>query len=60
MKIITDSISITELKTMAGIFFDNMIKAVVDIDREPLAVDAQMHADLEALLLENGSEQKNL
>lgn len=45
---------------MAANLFGNMVKAVVDIDREILAVDAELHADLEALLLENGSTQKNL
>lgn len=60
MKIIVDSISISELSKLAGNFFGNMVKAVVDIEQELLAVDAQMHADLEKMLLENGSQQKNL
>lgn len=37
-----------------------MIKAVVDIARELVAVDAELHADLEALLLQDGSRQKDL
>jgi len=32
----------------------------VDVDRELVAVDAELHADLEAALLADGSEQKNL
>jgi len=32
----------------------------VDIDLELVAIDAELHSDLEAALLENGSEQKNL
>lgn len=40
--------------------FGNMVKAVIDIDRELIAVDAELHSDLEALLLDNGSKQKNL
>ena len=32
--------------------FKNMVKAVVDVEREIIAVDAELHADLEALLLE--------
>ena len=36
-------------------FFDDMIKCVVDIDRELVAVNADLHSDLEELLLENGS-----
>ena len=45
---------------MATALFGNLVKAVVDVDRELLAVDAELHADLEALLLENGSKQKNI
>lgn len=60
MKIIADSVSLEELKQMAANLFGDMVKAVVDIDRELLAVDTDLHADLEALLLQNGSQQKNL
>lgn len=41
-------------------FFDDMMKCVADLDRELLAVNADLHADLETLLLENGSSQKSL
>ncbi len=60
MKIITDSISISALKEMAGHFFGDMVKGVVDVNRELVAVDAELHADLEALLLEDGSKQSDL
>ena len=45
---------------MAGATFGDMVKAVVDVDRELIAVDAELHSDLEALLLDDGSKQKNL
>lgn len=45
---------------MAANMFGDMVKAVVDVEKGLLAVDAELHSDLEALLLENGSEQKNL
>lgn len=45
---------------MAAAGFGNMVKAVVDVEQQLLAVDAELHADLEALLLEKGSQQKNL
>jgi len=60
MKIVTDTISLDELKQMSTVIFDNMVKAVVDVDREVLAVDAELHSDLEALLLQDGSGQKNI
>ena len=60
MKIITETLLLGELKQMAEATFGNLVKAVVDIERELIAVDAELHSDLEALLLENGSKQKNL
>ena len=45
---------------MSEKMFGNLVKAVVDIESEIIAVDAEMHADLEAFLLENGSKQKFL
>jgi hypothetical protein len=60
MKIVAETLMLDELKQMAAATFGNMIKAVVDIDRELIAVDAELHSDLEALLLENGSKQKSL
>lgn len=40
--------------------FGNLIKAVVDIEKEIMAVDAELHADEEAELLKTGSKQENL
>ena len=60
MKIVDKSITREELKQMAAHIFVNMVKGVVDIDRGLLALDAELHSDLEALLLEHGSAQKNL
>ena len=41
-------------------FFDDMVKAVVDINKEIIAVSAELHSDLEELLLDHGSSQKSL
>ena len=60
MKIIDRKIAIDELRQMAAATFGDMVKAVVDVERELLAVDAELHSDLEALLLEKGSKQKDL
>ena len=40
--------------------FGNLVKAVVDVERKIMALDGELHADEEALLLENGSRQENL
>ena len=60
MKIINDTLTIKDLQDMTLKMFGTLVKAVVDIEREVIAVDAEFHADLEALLLENGAKQRNL
>jgi hypothetical protein len=60
MRIVTDTFSFEDLKKMAAEGFGDLVKGVVDIDRDLLAVDAELHADLEALLLQDGSQQRNL
>jgi hypothetical protein len=60
MKIIRDKITLIELNELAGKSFGQLVKAVVDIEKEIMVVDAELHADQEALLLEEGSEQSNL
>ena len=37
-----------------------MMKIVVDVQQQILAIDGDMHADLEQLLLDNDSQQKDL
>lgn len=60
MQILTEKISRGQLKELAANTFVDMIKCVADVNRGLLAVDAELHADLESMLLENGSEQEFL
>jgi len=60
MKIIKDKISIQELKEMAKNMFGDLVKAVVDVEKRIIAIDAELHSDEEATLIENGSKQENL
>lgn len=60
MKKIVESISIAELGQMSEKMYDRLVKAVIDIEKQVMVVDAELHVDEEALLLEEGSEQKNL
>ena len=60
MRIIKDKITIKELKEIASGGFGNLVKAVVDIENGIMAIDAELHSDQEALLLEKGSKQKDL
>jgi len=60
MKIITNQITRQELKEMADKMFGNLVKAVVDVNKEVMAIDGELHADEEALLIENGSQAEDI
>jgi hypothetical protein len=60
MQIVAGQITVTELTTMAEATFGDLVKGVVDVSRGLLALDAGMHSDLEALLLDAGSRQGDL
>jgi len=60
IRIVSDSISLVNLKQIAEERFGDMVKAVVDIEKGIMAIGADLHADEEALLIENGSQQENL
>ncbi|PJE65348.1 hypothetical protein COU91_02165 [Candidatus Saccharibacteria bacterium CG10_big_fil_rev_8_21_14_0_10_47_8] len=45
---------------MAGKMYGGLVKAVVDVKKGLLVVDAELHADQEAYLIENGSAQQDL
>ena len=45
---------------MAREGFGDLVKAVVDVERGIMALDGELHADEEALLLEQGSAQRDL
>lgn len=60
MQIVQKKITVSELQRMADKMFGNLVKAVVDVESNILIVDAELHADLEQFLLQNGSKQSNL
>jgi hypothetical protein len=60
MEMITQAITLARLREMAESKFGDMVKAVVDVDEGIMAVDGELHADEEELLLVHGSKQANL
>lgn len=62
MKIVDpdNKININEINLLAEKTFGNLVKAVVDIRNEIIVLDAELHSDEEAWLLENGSRQEDL
>jgi hypothetical protein len=60
MKLVTEPISIAEVTELASKQFGELIKAAVDISKGIMVLGGDLHADEEAILLEQGSSQKNL
>lgn len=60
MKILTEEIEKKDLLSAQTLFSGPMVKSVVDVEKGLLAIDAELHADLEQLLLSNGSKQQHL
>lgn len=60
MKLVTTPITLAELDKMSNRMFGGLVKAVVDIKKEIMIVDAALHADEEAELLNDGSNQEDL
>src|SRR3989338_1834341 len=60
IRIIKRPISKNELKDLAKEYYEDLIKGVVDIRLEVVALGGEMHADAEEALLKNGSKQPDL
>jgi|GEM_PF-6564451 hypothetical protein len=48
-------ITLSELNDMAASMYGTLVKAVVDVERDMLVVDSELHVDQEQFLLEQGS-----
>ena len=57
---LTERIDPAELRRLVSAFFDDMVKYVVDVERQAIAVGGEMHVDGEQLLLDTGSRQADL
>ena len=58
--LISKPISTQQLREAGEELFGDMVKAVVDIEKEIMVVGAELHADEEAFLIERNSSQENL
>ncbi|MGI6103477.1 MAG: DUF5674 family protein [Patescibacteria group bacterium] len=58
--VISESTNRAELRRIAAERFGDMVKGVVDLKRGVMALGGELHADEEAILLEEGSEQQDL
>ena len=63
MLIVSHKIHLSDLPVLEDKMFYNdfeMVKAVADLNKDLLALNAELHAELEQFLLDNGSAQKDL
>lgn len=60
IRIVDESIVLSELAELAEAVFGNLVKAVVDVDKRIMAVGGELHSDEEEVLLVYGSKQAHL
>ena len=58
IRIIKEPISKEELKEIAKEEFGNVVKAVVDVEQEIMAIGGELHADEEVLLMETENSKR--
>jgi hypothetical protein len=60
LQFVREPLTRADLAAIAARGFGDMIKAVVDVERGIMAIGAELHADEEAALLDDGSRQPDL
>lgn len=60
LRLLTEPISRADLASLAEEGYGDMVKAVVDVRREIIAIGGELHSDEEAALLDEGSDQRDL
>lgn len=60
IRVVKEKISTSDLKKLVGEGLDDILKAVVDIEKEIMAIGGELHSDANEPLIENGSKQDNL
>lgn len=60
IQIVTAPVTLAEIRNMAIAQFGDFVKAVVDVGRGVMAIGGELHADEEAMLLQEGSRQIDL
>jgi hypothetical protein len=60
IRIVREATTLDELRQLAAGQFGDFVKAVVDVRQDVMAIGGELHADEEALLLEEGARQPDL
>ena len=60
IKVYKTKVPRAELKTLAQMTYQDMVKGVVDLQNQVVALGGELHADCEQVLLEKGAKQVDL
>jgi hypothetical protein len=60
IQVVQEPITLDALRAVAAEQFGEMVKAVVDVSRGIMAIGGELHADEEAVLLDQGANQDDL
>jgi len=60
MELIDGKITVDEFRQIAEKMYGNIVKTVIDIEKEIMAINGDLHADLQVFLLAKGSQNENL
>ncbi len=60
VQIVSSPISLAELQRLAEPYDGDFVKAVIDVQREVMAIGGDLHADEETVLLESGGPRRDL
>lgn len=60
IRIVREPMRLDELRALARAQFGDFVKAVVDVRGVAMAIGGELHADEEALLIEQGARQADL
>lgn len=58
--ILRDRIAVEELSRLVKLYFEDMVKYVVDVERRVIAIGGELQADAEQILMEDGSRQQDV
>lgn len=58
--VVSRSVKLNTLRAFAERRFGDMVKAVVDLESDAMAIGGELHADEESVLLDRGSRQSDL
>jgi hypothetical protein len=60
IEVVRTSVTLGRIRSLAEASFGDLVKAVVDVEQRAMAIGGGMHADEEAVLMDQGSRQRDL